>query len=69
MMNLMVDRHHKWGSIKKQVVSRKYFSNSVEFESKTSKGKQFLDYCSKKWSLPGENVVEAQSKYEEIVSE
>ena len=55
------------GSIKKQVVPRKnIFQTLVEFESKTSKGNSFLDYCSKKWSLPGENVVEAQSKYEEI---
>ena len=55
------------GSIKKQFVSRtNIFQTLTEFESKTSKGNSFLDYCSKKWSLPGENVVEAQSKYEEI---
>ena len=55
------------GATTKEFVPRKnIFQTLMEFESKTSKGNSFLDYCSKKWSLPGKNVVEVQSMYEEV---
>ena len=50
-------------------VARKHiFRTLKEFETKTSKGDSFLDYCSKRWSLPGKNVVETQNRYDEIES-
>ena len=45
------------GSIKKQVVPRKnIFQTLVEFESKTSKGNSFLDYCSRNGLYPGKTL-------------
>ncbi len=63
------DDNDKSNNVKKgnNLVPRKYiFQTLKEFETKTSKGDSFLDYCSKRWSLPGKNVVETQNQFDEI---